>query len=350
MKIAVTADLHLRNSGERPERYNALENIFEQAAAESIEHVFIAGDLFDKDFRDYSEFEALCNKYNKFQLHIIPGNHDPNISGKSIVGDNIQIYTAPTVIEIDSTTVLFIPYEEKVLLGEKIAEKEAQIVGKNWILVAHGDFYEGVKEQNPQEPGVYMPISRKDLDRFNPRIVLLGHSHQPFSQGKVHFPGSPCGLGINDKGKRSFLVYDTSDENIFTRVVNTDILFFDESFIIVPADNELAFLQQEIRKRIEFWNIDPSDYAKVRVRVKAKGYVTDKGAILATLKQGFEKFIYFNDEGPMIDELSVSSDHQLAAIAEQTTKLIDELDWPFGGNEPTKDQVKIAALFIIYKD
>jgi exonuclease SbcD len=339
MKMAVTADVHLRTRAERPERYNALENIFEQTSAEGIENLLIAGDLFDKDFRSYSEFEELCKKYSKLRLHIIPGNHDPSISGKSIVGNNIHIYTDPATLEIDSTTFLLIPYEEK-----------AKIENKEWVLVAHGDYYGGVKELNPLEPGTYMPLSRKDLERFNPRTVFLGHIHKPLSQNNVHYAGSPCGLDINETGRRRFLIYDTADGSVVSRDVATDVLYFTESFVMVPTDDEVSILQREMQKTIESWDIGPSDHPKICVRVEAKGYATDRGAILTALKHGFVRFKYFKDEGPKIDRLLTSSDRQLNAIAERTMKLIDELDWDFGGDEPAREQVKIAALSVLYGD
>jgi len=46
----------------------------------------------------------------------------------------------------------------------------------------------------------------------------------------------------------------------------------------------------------------------------------------------------------------MSSDHQRNAIAERAIKLIDELDWNFGGNEPKREQVVIVALSVIYGD
>ena len=350
MRISVTADVHLRTRAEHSERYNALENIFEQTITEDIENLLIAGDLFDKDFRSYSEFEKLCKRYSKLQLHIIPGNHDPSISVKSIVGDNIHIYTHPTALEIDSTTFLFIPYEEKATIGEKIAEMEKEIEGKDWVVVAHGDYYGGVKELNPLEPGTYMPLSRKDLERFNPRAALLGHIHKHLRQDNVYYAGSPCGLVINETGRRRFLVYDTADGSIVSRVVTTNVLYFNESFVIVPMNNEVSLLEKEIGKRIESWEIDPADYPKICVRVETKGYATDRSAILAALKEGFNEFRYYKCDGPKIDRLLASSDRQLNAIAKRTMKLIDELDWTVGHDEPAKEHVKIAALSVIYGD
>jgi DNA repair exonuclease SbcCD nuclease subunit len=59
VKIAITADLHLTPQQVDPERYRALEDIFEQIETESIQHLAVAGDLFHADLQDSSESEAL---------------------------------------------------------------------------------------------------------------------------------------------------------------------------------------------------------------------------------------------------------------------------------------------------
>jgi exonuclease SbcD len=350
MKIAVTADVHLGIKDEHSERYTALENILEQTEAEEVENLIVAGDLFDSGFSNYSEFETLCRRHLGVQLHIIPGNHDPSINEKSIVGDNIQIYSEPTMVEFDSTTFLFVPYRQKTNVGDRIAEIEQNIDGKQWILIAHGDYYGGVKELNPLEPGTYMPLSKKTIERFGPSVVLLGHIHKPINWGNVYYAGSPCGLDISETGKRRFLVYDTSTGSVVSMSVATDVLYFDESFAIVPSDAEASLLRQEIEKRIKSWSIASSDYSKVCVRVEALGYAADRSAILSVLREGFDRFRYYRDKGPCINELSVSSDRQLNTISERTIRIIHELDWNFGGDEPTREQVTNMALNVIYGD
>ena len=351
MKIAVTADAHLRAGAGYPERYNALENVFAQTVAAGIETLIIAGDLFDKDFQNYSEFESLCRDHPTVEVHIIPGNHDPGISKKSITGENVHIYTEPEILEFDSLTFLFVPYEKNAKMGEKIAQLEHEIDGKEWVLVGHGDFYGGVKELNPLEPGTYMPLSRKDLGRFKPRTVFLGHIHKPHSpHDHVHYVGSPCGLDISETGHRRFLVYDTTDGSIEPRAIETDVLYFTETFLVLPRKDEIPLLEQEIAKRIESWNIDASDHSKVQVRVEANGYAKDRSAVREALERGFAGFAYYKDERPTIDNLSVSSDDQLEAISERTMKLIEKLDWSFGGDEPTREEVELAALSVIYEN
>lgn len=62
---------------------------------------------------------------------------------------------------------------------------------KRWILVEHGDWSEGVRAPNPSEPGVYMPLTKKDLPAYKPGKVLLGNVHLSLDLELVHYPGSP---------------------------------------------------------------------------------------------------------------------------------------------------------------
>lgn len=72
MKIAITADAHLRGRPETPERYAALMNIFEQCQKEDVKNVFILGDLFDRDFNNYHDFDVLCSGYEELQIIVLP--------------------------------------------------------------------------------------------------------------------------------------------------------------------------------------------------------------------------------------------------------------------------------------
>jgi len=67
MKVAITADLHLKTKVENTERYNALINILNQLLLENINNLIIAGDLFEINSQNYSIFDELCKqkKYNQ---------------------------------------------------------------------------------------------------------------------------------------------------------------------------------------------------------------------------------------------------------------------------------------------
>lgn len=348
MEVAVTADAHLRTREETPFRYAALEDILHQISARDITNLLIAGDLFDRDFQDYSEFEKLCETFKQIQFHIIPGNHDEAISEKSIVGENIHIYTEPFVLSISSTLFLLIPYEADAAMGEQIAHFEEELSGKDWVLVGHGDYLGSMKEVNPLEPGTYMPITRKDLERFSPQATFLGHIHKPLSVGNLHYPGSSCGLDISETGKRRFLLSDTADHSVVSQDISTQILYFDENILIVPSAEEILALNATISSIVANWSIDESDYPNMLIRIRAIGYSSDRSSVLAALEKGFRLFSFYKNEGPLIGDLLSSEDSQLNAIAGRALQLVDELDWDFDSAEPSKEQVKQAVLTTIF--
>ena len=348
MKIAVTADVHLRERAHSPSRYAALENVFEQSRAEGIGHVIVAGDLFDRDYRSYSDFENLCRQFGDLEVHVIPGNHDPAISEKSIARDNVHVYSEPRILELDGTAFLFLPYSPDSSMARKIAESGGPPPGDPWVLVGHGDYYGGTREPNPLEPGTYMPLTRSEVQGLGPRAVFLGHIHKPDQWGSVCYTGSPCGLDINENGVRRFLLYDTDTGGTESRSVLTDHIYFVESFTVVPVDDEVQVLEQEIGRRIDAWGVDPADYPKVCVRVTARGYTKDRRAIRAAVERGLGLFRFYDDEGPDTEELLVTGDDQLNAIAERAREAVERLDWDFGGDEPDRDEVVMAALTAVY--
>ena len=347
MRVALTADLHLRSKKEYPERYGALANILSQLATQDIDMLIVAGDLFDANLADYSDFERLSSQYPAVQIHIIPGNHDTLISEEKIVGENIHIYTEPSVLVADSTTFLLIPYDPKATMAEKLAHTAAQIAEQEWILVGHGDYMECTHEPTSAEPGVYMPLSRPDLDRYAPTTVILGHIHRTQVRDNVHYVGSPQGLDISETGRRTYALFDTTSGIVTNEPVASELLYFRESFVIAPVDNDASVLRQQIKTRVEGWGLAPSEHDCVKVRVEASGFTANRKAILRALKTGFNQYSLY-DDGPRIDHLYISADYQRNALAQRVQELVNAMQWDFGGDEPDRDEVLIAALHLVY--
>ena len=348
VKIAITADVHLRSKEETPERYGALENVLEQSRTAGVEQVIIAGDLLDAEIQNYSDFEALAGQYEDLQIHVIPGNHDAGISERSIVGDNIHVYDEPRVAALGDVSFLFVPYASGKTMMQAISESGLKPTAGPWVLIGHGDYYGGVREPNPLEPGTYMPLTRPDVESLGAHAVFLGHIHKPDTWGRVSYVGSPCGLDINETGSRQFVLYDTQTGATTDQAVITDHIYFVESFVVVPVADDVKILEREIKSCIEAWGLDESDLAKVCVRVSAAGYTSDKRAIQDALAEGFGRFRYYKDEGPRTTDLIATQDDQLNAIALRTREALADLDWDFGGDEPDRKQVLLAALATVY--
>ncbi len=352
MKIAFTADLHLRNKEEYPERFNALEDIFKQLIENRIGNLVIAGDLFDLSLKNFSDFEALCNKnnYGNFKIYIIPGNHDSELKVTSIVAKNVEIITKPKILKSDKcdSCVFLLPYSREMTMGEVIETSIKYLSPNKWILVGHGDWVEGIKQPNPFEPGVYMPLTSIDIQRYQPTRVFLGHIHCPMNKERIHYVGSPCPLDITEIGKRSFLIYELETDSYEIKYVNTDYIFFDETLVILPMEDQRTRIQQMVQNRISEWKISDTDRDKVNVRVIAKGYCADRKELLSILSNAFKGFSFYQGVGPDISEVSISEDFELRYIAEKLEDRITHMELFAGPDGPTKEDILYSALKVIY--
>ena len=345
MNVAITADVHLSADDTHPERYNALVDIFDSLVHQDIKTLIIAGDLFDKDCSNYSRFEEICRQYPQIDIHIIPGNHDPDISQSVIVGENIRIFDSPALEEIDGLSFVFIPYSPTAGMGENLGEIRPD---KRWILVGHGDYFGGMKQRNPYEKGIYMPLYRKDIEKFSPWKIFLGHIHKPMRTENLFYPGSPCGMDINETGRRQYLVFNTATGHVTPETVRTDVIYLQEKFLIIPDENEVERLRNDAEERIAAWDLEKDDRGRVRIRIKATGYTGDRESIMGCLKDVFSGFSFVKDEEPDISSLYVAKDNRRSAVARRVIELIEEMDWEFGGKEPEKEKVIETALSVVY--
>ena len=355
MKIAITGDLHPMARKDHPERYHALENILCQIIGEHINTIIIAGDLFDESSRNYAEFDNLCEnaKYRKIKFYIIPGNHDPLISNASITAKNVEIITEPKIKTFNSTVLkfLFLPYKKDKTMGEYIASLSSELSPSEWVLIGHSDWSEGMREPNPFEPGVYMPLTKKDVENYKPAEVILGHIHKPMDRNKVHYVGSPCGLDITETGRRRFLVFETESGAIKSQTVDSDFIYFKESIIILPLREEKTYLKNHIELRIKRWSIKENEKQKVRIQVKVSGYTLNKRELMRTINECFQNYTFYKNNEADISEVSVISDDPgRAEIANQVFTWIEKLYWFSDREQPDKDQILLQALHVIYGD
>lgn len=350
MRVALTADLHLTGRERHPQRFETLENILSRLKVEGIETLIIAGDLFDASRRDYSDFERLCAKeeFRDLQLLVIPGNHDPGINDRRIAAENVRVISEPTVQELEGRPFLFLPYEQGKTMGEALAQMAAELRADRWVLVAHGDWAQGLRLPNPSEPGVYMPLTRRDVELYNPARVFLGHIHKPMDAPPVHYVGSPCGLDITEQGRRRCLLYDTETNEVQVLEHETPLLYFDESFVILPVADEAAYLRQQIASRVRTWALRPEEKAKTQVRVNVVGYSADRGALSSILQEAFDGFRFYEEREPDIDGVLYSDDLERHYIAEQVKAELEQGHLPGGKDDPGSDEVLLEALRIIY--
>lgn len=357
MKVAFTADVHLDTG--YPERARALKDILKQVAAEGIEQLIVAGDLFDKDndAASLQDFESICAEHLQVQVLVIPGNHDPSLHPDKLAQSNVRVFPEPASLDLDGTSILLVPYAQGGMADE-IEDQASGLRGKPWILVGHGDYMSGLREPNPHEPGVYMPLTRQEVTKLAPDHVVLGHIHVPTPlsrpfDGKVLYLGSPQGLDVSETGKRRFLVYDTENRGFEEKEVDADRIFLQERFFVFPADDEVGPLLAEIPRRIDAWGLSEAERSKVRARARAYGRTRNRQAIKDALTRGFADagILLYEDEEPKLDKLiHAADDQQRDTLAQRALGELEQVAFSFGGDEPSFEDARLVVLQTIYED
>lgn len=348
MKFGVTADIHLASYHETPERYHALENIMQQLKSEHIKTLLICGDLFNANFNNYADFERLAKANKGLSIWIIPGNHDANVSSRNLVGENIKVFEEVEIIE-DGYQLVLIPYKAGKTMGELIAEKAEQLNPNRWILFSHGDYLEGLRIPNPIESGTYMPLTRTDIEHYQPAKVFLGHIHARLD-GLVNYPGSPCGIDITETGQRRFLIYDSQAQFIESREVKTDIIYQTCRMTMLPVDNEAAFIKKLIQEFKDSWEIKAEELDKTKIRVQVQGYTMNKSELNRIILDEFKDFSFYKDESPDLEMVSTVQDQNRIKIAQMVKEKIDSFVINPAPDEPDKDQVLLRSLSLIFED
>ncbi len=295
-KIAITADIHLSNNEKYRERYNALLKLLDYLTKNDINHLIIAGDLFDKDSLNYKEFEEVCSKkeYQNISFYIIPGNHDLNLTSKFFTAKNIKIIEKPEIISFNNNELsfLFIPYKEKTTIGEEVGNFFPNLVDKKWVLIGHGDYIEGQRIPNPYEEGVYMPLTRSDICNLNPSFVFLGHIHKPFNVNNFYYPGSLYPLHRNETGERRFLLLDTEKQKVESITIDSDVIYYNEKLTLLPflSKNETEkYIEDYIKKMLHSANLSETNQKKIKLTLDASGYITeDKKEIEEVIKNSLK--------------------------------------------------------------
>jgi DNA repair exonuclease SbcCD nuclease subunit len=347
MQIAITGDVHLRKQSETPARYNALVNIFDQLSDNNILELIIAGDLFDAQQTNYHAFDTILHTYPNINVYLIPGNHDTGIRQTDFASENLRVFTEPTVKQLDQLPFLFIPYSTENSMGQAMASQHEKLPGK-WILIGHGDFLESSRKINPYEPGTYMPLTGSDIEYYHPAKVILGHIHQYYSTGKVHYAGSPSGLNIHETGRRRFLVMDTEDASIFSYPIETDHIYFNETIISMPIDDEFGYIERQIQSLLEQWNLNPEEKQKAIVNLQVRGYTSNMRQLNNTIKEHLAGVSFYKSEGPDLSNVSVTQDPEFKDLIDRISKKTEHIE-KYNKTNATREAILEAAMDIILK-
>jgi DNA repair protein SbcD/Mre11 len=351
MKIAITADNHIIDNETHPERLITFGNLLNQCGDLGVDLLVVCGDMFDKQINNFADFEQVFRAHcpKDLQTIVLPGNHDPRLNQGMFSISSFEVISKPQTRELDhGLSALFIPYKPETTMGEAISAFRENVDPGSWVLISHGDWTEGLGLSNSYEEGGYMPLSRSDVQYAKPIKVFLGHIHLPYDGDPVYYPGSPCPINVNEAGLRRMLVFDTETKKVNPVLVETPKIYYNERFIVLPDENGIDRLRQQMEARISEWECPNEWQDRVIVRVRIQGFSPDLQAVKETATEAFSSFVFYDSEGPILKDVNYADDLDRAHITEEVKSWIDNLDWPNEPPEPEKDNILIKALSFIY--
>ena len=343
MRIAVTADLHLRESN--PERLENLDVLIQQLLSRGVRHLIIAGDLLDTADKSYALLDSLAQRCPDIEFLILPGNHDPSLRQELFASPNLHVFTKPTLKRIDRRLFLFLPYREGSTMGETISafRDSERLRSHPWVLVSHGDFAAPRPKESGGERG-YFPLTRADLLRFKPVKVILGHIHVPNSTAAdVVYPGSPYPITADEYGQRRVLILETESAAVTELPLTHPPVRVRAEIFLIPDGRE----EQQVHRQLQSALAAQGSSEKLVVQVVLKGYSASRRKA-----QGFaETFlseIGIPCTGIDLGSLRVNDQESLANLAETVRQRIADLELNYEGAEELRRAVLERSLEIVY--
>lgn len=197
----------------------AFENLIELALRESVDFVVLAGDVYDRDWKDYGTglfFRKGMARLGRagIPVYLVAGNHDAAsvISKKMSLPDNVTTFSseAPESVELASLPV--------ALHGRSFPNRR---VDENWVSdypdPVAGKFNIGILHTSlagSDQHDTYAPCSQADLVGKGYDYWALGHIHQPAILHRdpwIVYPGNLQGRHAREEGPRGCRLVTVDD-------------------------------------------------------------------------------------------------------------------------------------------
>lgn len=329
MKLIHCADLHLDSDmrtnltkeqvkERKAELLNTFHRMVEYAAANDVQAILIAGDLFDKKNVGVKARNAVWDEimhHENIQFYYLRGNHDADsfLSAVEVRPDNLKLFEDTwTTYELGRTVRI-----SGLELNEKNASQAyVSLVldaDKFNIVMLHGQEMEH-KARDKAEV-----ISIRELRGHFIDYLALGHIHSYKSErldsrGVYCYPGCLEGRGYDEAGVHGFVLLDIDEQNkTFTHqfIPFAKRQIYAESVDITDC-NDLT----EVRSRIEavLTAKNPSPESMVKLVLVGKvdiSFVLDTDLLLQKLRERFYHVKLSNETSLKVDYVSLETEKSL---------------------------------------
>lgn len=238
----------------REELLEVFKRIIDLAIEESVQVLFIAGDVFDNFTVNKSTLIFIISQLNRIKdkyVFISPGNHDPYYekSFYNIISwpNHVHIFKGKmTKKEINELGLVVYgagfakKYERETLIDIK----EVDFLKIN-MMVLHGDI------SSKDSKNDYNPININDISSSNMDYIALGHIHK-FSgilkEGNSYYAysGCPQGRGFDEEGKKGVILGEVYKGGVELRFVPIN----KREYVVRKIDISNCNTYEEIREKL----------------------------------------------------------------------------------------------------
>ena len=88
---------------------------------------------------------------------------------------------------------------------------------------------------------------------------------------------------------------------------------------------------------------------QARIRVIVKGYSTNKKALFDSVKDAFERFRFYQNETPNLEDVSDAEESDRNEIARRAGMAIEALQYRSEPDDPAFNEILLESLKVIYE-
>ena len=198
----------------------ALDHLIDLAKAESVDFVVIAGDVYDRDWKDYNTGLFFRSRMIRLRdagipVFMIAGNHDAAsvISRKLSLPENVKYFSSRTAetVEPEAWPVALhgMSFPNRAVVENLVPRYPAAVAGKFNIGILHTSLAGNVGHDT------YAPCTVEELTAKGYDYWALGHVHQPAvicEKPWVVYSGNIQGRHVRECGERGCRVVTVNDD------------------------------------------------------------------------------------------------------------------------------------------
>lgn len=313
IKFIHTGDLHLglefnnlsldreKAINRRRELWSTFENIVDYAREARVDFLFIAGDLFERDYFtlvDIQRVNDILGKIKNTNVVIVAGNHD-YLNYKSLYNriewqPNIYIFKGEGLASFDfpelNTRIYGYSWNKAEIRENRLFKNFPIEDSRNKILLLHGDIY-----TNSQ----YLPLDLEELKELDMDYIGLGHIHKPeIIEDNIAYCGSPEPLHFGEIGERGFIQGYLANKEMEIEFIPFSKRKFWYEEITINENMGFTNIVEKFRdlnigeKDLDFYRVDLEGFIQREI---------DVDNLLATIKDEFYHLEIINNTSPDYD-------------------------------------------------